>query len=753
MASRFQAAALVSSPMCSNAVAWSEENLVAVASGQCNPAKLFGPKGLIAIPDSQPFPIGVINKEDLAAGCMLPTCLSHDVHAVIRSISWSPLGLAPNAGCLLAVCTTKGVVKVYRSPFSEYSSAWVEVMDISEMLLTYFAKVRYKRPTFLLKKIQAGLEQEDSDYEPITPVKIKSKDRRQSKVRLISAEQYASRSALLSSLVVCWSPMLDSKSGRRCCILAAGAKSGMVSFWRVHEPQCYSITQGNDPPVASLIGVIEAHSSWITAISFSKFVCDGSPQPLLATGSSDGSVKLWRVYPDDLLKSTEDEHVSFSLLKEPINVVSGPSSVLSLLVPDSSPHKILLAVGKGSGSVEILTYDTSIETLDVSDSHYAHDQIVTGLAWAYDGKCLYSCNQDDSLRSWIKKGNSLHEVPLPSNILGVKMSNDVPNVSDACFGIAISPANLAIAVVRVFDANLLNPMYQARQQKAVVEFFWVGGQKLQDAVDENFPGFPNMDLVNWGHNILWSLNQYTRHLDKPLVIWDIISALSTFSKSEANYVKQLLVTWLMSSLGFECGPSFGNVLPHVYACLSDLTSRQLHLLNVITRHVVLKEVKFNVEEHASEKEEPGLWIKLLEVCEKHIRERLVGCTFSATLNGGWEHAGLAQMRLWVVKNDNMVKDYVKRLASKVKKIEKRNLAETEERCSCCSAGVQFEDTEVAFCERDEKHKLTRCAVSMVVCPLSPLWFCVSCNRRVSNLAPRDAFYIGQIPSSICAQER
>ncbi|XP_076905102.1 uncharacterized protein LOC143560762 [Bidens hawaiensis] len=288
-------------------------------------------------------------------------------------------------------------------------------------------------------------------------------------------------------------------------------------------------------------------------------------------------------------------------------------------------------------------------------------------------------------------------------------------------------------------------MYQARQQKAVVEFFWIGGQKLQDAMDENFPGFPNTDLVNWGHNILWSLNQYKRHLDKPLVIWDIISALSTFSKSEANYVKQLLVTWQMSSLGVECDPSVGNVLPRVVACLSDLTSRQLHLLNVVTRHVVLKEVKLNDEEHASDKEEPGLWIKLLEMCEKHIRERLVGCSFSATLNGGWEHAGLAQMRLWVVKNDNTVKDYVKRLASKVKKTEKRYLAENEERCSYCSAGVPFEDTEVAYCERDEKHKLTRCAVSMVVCPLTPSWFCVSCNRRVSNLPPETLFTLVRYP--------
>ncbi|GKD15253.1 hypothetical protein Tco_1199660, partial [Tanacetum coccineum] len=71
-------------------------------------------------------------------------------------------------------------------------------------------------------------------------------------------------------------------------------------------------------------------NSWITAISWSKFLSDGSPQLLLSTGCSD----VWRGYIDDLLKSTKDGHASFSLLKE-----------------------------------------------------------VTGLAWPYDGRCLYSGSQ------------------------------------------------------------------------------------------------------------------------------------------------------------------------------------------------------------------------------------------------------------------------------------------------------------------------------------------------------------------------
>ncbi|GJV01635.1 hypothetical protein Tco_1335204 [Tanacetum coccineum] len=85
----------------------------------------------------------------------------------------------------------------------------------------------------------------------------------------------------------------------------------------------------------------------------------------------------------------------------------------------------------------------------------------------------------------------------------------VPNMYNACFGIEVSCANIVVAVVRSFDIHLLNSIYLARTQKAVVEFFWIGGQKLQKDQEfdyENFPGFPNFNLVNWGHNILWSLN-------------------------------------------------------------------------------------------------------------------------------------------------------------------------------------------------------------------------------------------------------
>nr|GFA79476.1 transducin/WD40 repeat-like superfamily protein [Tanacetum cinerariifolium] len=99
----FQAVPLVASPSYSNSIAWSDENLLAVASGHLvtilNPAMPSGPKGLITIiPSPKPFPIGVILPNDLLSPFMLPACLSRDIRPCVRSISWSPLGFAPNAG-------------------------------------------------------------------------------------------------------------------------------------------------------------------------------------------------------------------------------------------------------------------------------------------------------------------------------------------------------------------------------------------------------------------------------------------------------------------------------------------------------------------------------------------------------------------------------------------------------------------------------------------------------------------------------
>lgn len=127
---------------------------------------------------------------------------------------------------------------------------------------------------------------------------LKSKEERPC-LPQITANQYAFRRTILSSLVVAWSPVVQlasetepvsaKYSSNRCSILAVGGKSGKVSFWRFLEPSCFSVMSNRDSTSASLVGVLQVHSAWITAICWASYSSGASdPQLLLATGSSDG---------------------------------------------------------------------------------------------------------------------------------------------------------------------------------------------------------------------------------------------------------------------------------------------------------------------------------------------------------------------------------------------------------------------------------------------------------------------------------
>ncbi|KAL0299748.1 UNVERIFIED_CONTAM: hypothetical protein Sradi_6634600 [Sesamum radiatum] len=712
MSSRFQSAVLGSSPLYPSAVVWSDENLVAVACGSTvsilNPANPVV-RGVITIPSSEPFPLGVIDggEEDLLHGCLLPFHLSRDARPCVRSISWSPVGLANNAGCLLAVCTTGGRVKLYRFPFCEFSVEWIEVMDVSEMLYNYFKTTSFGESQIISSE-SSDVAAQDWQIIPVSGRNGKTQEKVSAdcNLPLITVQQYASRSAMLMSLTVAWSPILGTSgngvtiphnSSTYCSILAIGGKCGRISLWRIHAPEIYSIDSAKSSSKVSLVGLLKAHDSWITAINWALYEFDVSkPHLVLATGSSDGRVKIWRVNVEELLMSSEVIHDSFSLLKEVMMADSATISVLSLIVPTQTPWKLLLAIGKGSGSIEVWILDMSISKFEKVGCCNAHQRIVTGLAWAFDGRCLYSCSQDNSMKSWILVGNSLCEVPNPSHSPGLKSSPDVPYVFDSCFGLAVSPGNLAIAVARKYDVDLLNPMYQGRTHRAAVEFLWIGGQQLDmssgacpDIDNESFPGLPEKVLIWWECNMLWSLSQY-ENPSRLLNIWDIVAALLAFKQSAPEYVEHILLKWLTSYFGSQFGNS-STLLSEAFEFLPKLSSRQLHLINIISRHVVLKERK---ADHMSSKqqelkglsatnEQVNLWMELLLSSENELLERLVGFSFSAFLSllsnssvdsfevGCGSLDGLRQMEQWVSHNEKNVKDHSKFLAAKVGKVEKR----------------------------------------------------------------------------------
>lgn len=113
----------------------------------------------------------------------------------------------------------------------------------------------------------------------------------------ITANQYAFRSAMLWSLAVAWSPLLQlssklcsiTQTGSSFSLLALGSRSGNISLWKICVPECYSVEHSGVPTTATIVGLLQAHSSWITSISWALRASDSSsPQVLLVSGSSDG---------------------------------------------------------------------------------------------------------------------------------------------------------------------------------------------------------------------------------------------------------------------------------------------------------------------------------------------------------------------------------------------------------------------------------------------------------------------------------
>ncbi|RLM55731.1 hypothetical protein C2845_PM10G03430 [Panicum miliaceum] len=758
MAPQYQAVTLIASPSYPNAIAWSSDNLVAVASGHIvtilNPAALDGPRGLVGLRHSDPFPIGVVNREDLFEPRLVPTCLARDAEPCARSISWSPQGFAPNSG-------VDGYIY-------DGNKDDLDASNDADFSLKSCSKSKKKSSKKTAKHRHEPVSVNGQGSTENAKASLSSNGENKS-LPLITAKQYACRDACLSSLVVAWSPLVSSsdKSSsllRHWCILAVGSKSGNVSFWKLYKPEYYTIDAGvvNSDPM--LIGVLQAHKSWVSAITW-EVSSEGSSKSslLLATGCSDGSVKIWLANIEGLNRCTIAEAVPFALVAEVTTDLSAPVSSISLAVPARSQYEVNLAIGRASGSLETWIWKCSCKIENTNACH-AHDQAVTGLSWGVDGYCLYSCSQDNSALCWIYHGNHIEEIPVHTNFPESKESTDLSEVSNRCFGLTLAPGGQMIAVVRGLDLNLLDQMYQARTQKAVVEFIWIGGQfvgiPLDRSIDVCNPQstiFSSSNFLWWGSNILWSLKKY-ENVEKGLALWDVVAALQGFKKYAPTFLETLMDMWISALFSGDpqCvsinAPSFSrhNMLPSV-------SLRKLHLLNIICRKVMLSNhAQLGPDAENGNDSTTEFWNTLLIRSERELRERLVGFTFAAVLKrtaysfndtsteNSWFPVGVAQMDSWLKYLRSRIKDLGNRINSACG-------YSIEETCPYCSAPVHFESADVAICR--DRHTLTRCRASMILCSmLQPVWHCVCCGGMVDKLLPQSFFAMQASPLDVNQDE-
>ncbi|XP_042035176.1 uncharacterized protein LOC121781509 [Salvia splendens] len=226
--------------------------------------------------------------------------------------------------CLLALCTTSGHVKLYRCPHC--SPKWIEVVNVSEVLYNYYKSTnfgecqivplegsdvipRQDTAKCVNRRIQKTANVVSEDHENLgeknnwqivsssfyegDPLEEVTEDC----LPLISAQQYASRNEMLMSLIIAWSPILEtsgndvafpSNSSNCCSILVVGGKCSKISLWRVRAPECYSTDNAGHASEVRLVGLEKTHDSWITTISWVRYGSnDSNTQFALVTGSSD----------------------------------------------------------------------------------------------------------------------------------------------------------------------------------------------------------------------------------------------------------------------------------------------------------------------------------------------------------------------------------------------------------------------------------------------------------------------------------
>ncbi|MCO5605146.1 hypothetical protein L7F22_059326 [Adiantum nelumboides] len=693
--------------------------------------------------------------DDTDAPCLLPIRLSKDARAVIRSMDWSPQGLAPNGGCLLAVCTKDHRVKLYRAPHCEYQCEWIQISDVSEILYGHLLSIGCKgtQQSDLSLDDQFDFDRESNRLsfggtsKSLAMVPFTSSLAAGIQPNCVmDSKHFVHYTNVLAYVSVAWSPAMRVENLTKdspqittltMALIALGAKSGDVSILTCIQPINYSVETATSTPAVSLVTIVNAHESWVSALAWSKSCKNihtgdsndaiSAEEILLATGSSDGSVKLW-VGEVGRFTSATPSSDPLMLLTKVLLEDFAPVTSLALTVPTQSFGGIQIAVGKASGSIIVIKAFRKEAIQQEIFKVDAHSQTVTGLSWAFDSRCLYSCSQDNSLRAWRLSGGDLLALPLPEEFSRkAKKTVLLPeSVLDGYYGLCLSKGSLALATLRGVSTELLDQMYESRAVKAIAQVFWTGSQQfdlptLFNALDPTHViKISNLErsCIQWEANVLAALHCFEDSNQK-LVLWDVTAYFSHLaSVMGRNYVNSVIMRWLLS-LGLLYSDGEVDSIAYAKSCKESIINascRRLQTVFAILKCLFLTEGhdSFTIMDKLSFKNSAdscfesfgSSWRNFVLEVEHELRERLAHLTITSVLlslksaalidDELVDSSGVPCMLQWVAANSSRVSLQLSNDAQILSQILKG--APKSETCSTCKAEVPFVSVDMGVCE-------------------------------------------------------
>eukprot|EP01112_Ceratiomyxa_fruticulosa_P003819 TRINITY_DN1413_c0_g3_i1.p1 TRINITY_DN1413_c0_g3~~TRINITY_DN1413_c0_g3_i1.p1 ORF type:complete len:635 (-),score=102.79 TRINITY_DN1413_c0_g3_i1:37-1941(-) len=327
-----------------------------------------------------------------------------------RSGSWSPP--IYSFGSLFAICSTDRKVSTFRATEftgSLFRRKWEELDVVSDQLYNYYLSNNF---------CEGGA----CDFEKATTI------------------QEVNRNGMLATNSVAWSPGIKGKEGYYSILALGGVTS--ISFWKQTE------TGGK------IIGVVKEGVTQITCMAWTsqRNEVNSIEDCILATGSSDGSVNLWKL---------SDTGANFRAAN--ICSIFG-QDLISVWCLSWSHSKDVLYISKNGG---IASYTTHNNSLLYNPSVHTHP--ITSFILNTHSPLLYTASTKGSIKvldsQTLKIVSDLEQFSLSSRSNGI-------------FGMAISPYSLYLTVIEQVKGSA-DTMYQSRH--ATTKFSFININRNFDA--------------------------------------------------------------------------------------------------------------------------------------------------------------------------------------------------------------------------------------------------------------------------------